>query len=463
MLDLDDAQFECARLAVKAALRGETEDTLKSWHLDAALRHCAQDREAGVQDDTLAQALLVLYLEIEGIDSETAVTAMSATSGTSLQRLDALEFQDTISFKVSRRVYFSFITKTCDPSVRELVPKHHYHLSDAIRGGLETLVISRPQAQIAEFCLLTDLDPIEARSYGADTDLVRAVADALATRVIRMHQRVKVLQAKLFPARSSAEDIQRALLWGPGHKTEPDYERASKEYMVSFFSQETMCRREDDARSYLEASTWTMENAIKTYRANALAPSPSDDIDISNPASSTLDGEAIYLAIETLIINYNTSLPTQLPSDYGLQDQIRRFKSNDLTTKALQSLHDQLTYRHHSCSLAMQIAKKFGLWKAAATPIWEWDPHQSLDRGRFLKVVGLLQRNIAWFRPAKKGDGMPYTKPVWYLANALMMQGIEQEKEVSEWIEKAKEILRIEFEAGSEEVEGEHDEDQLLP
>lgn len=191
MLSLDDTKTECAKSAVRIAARADIDDPLMFWRFDTALRQCAKDDEAEVSPRTLVQALLRFYLEILGIDSVAATDAVSGMTGSALQCLDDMAKQGIIGFVPSRRASFFFIVEKCTPSVEKLMIDTCDQMSEAVRIGLSQNILSRPQAQVAELCLLIGLNPSEAKSHGAETDLPGAVANALATATDRLDFAIK--------------------------------------------------------------------------------------------------------------------------------------------------------------------------------------------------------------------------------------------------------------------------------
>lgn len=208
--------------------------------------------------------------------------------------------------------------------------------------------------------------------------------------------------------------------------------------------------------------------SLADYRANfdrlmRIPPSQELDIAQSGGGMPVQDRRSDYgqtdnrimPATRDLIYKYENSLPTRLPSDESVSRQIHRFKTGKLSLENTRKLQATLAYRLGKCALALHIVKRLDLWKAAATPISQWDPHQELeDRSRFLEVVGKVQQDgKLWFRPEKANDGASYAKPYWYVANALLMHGYEGE-EATEQIQKAKKILGGEASKGSKRVRG---------
>lgn len=142
-----------------------------------------------------------------------------------------------------------------------------HDLSDALRAGLRSSVISRSQANVAEFCLLTGAHPLEARVHHADNNLPGAVASFLAgtTRVSRLAKLVKCVEAKLFPSPSGPREIQKVLVWCSTGNTS-EYAEAEKKYLVDLFRKEILCSDDQSASEFLEGSEWVMEDAVRAYR-----------------------------------------------------------------------------------------------------------------------------------------------------------------------------------------------------
>lgn len=202
---------EAAEAVIKSASPGGVDGPLQSHHFDGALRNFALAREkvAGlVPNHVLERALLSFYLEVAGVDMSTITNTLPETA-TNVQYLDDLMERGLIHFRDSKRILFFFIVETCKPSVEELILKHNFHLGKAVRDGLGTSIISRSQANLAEFCLLTGLGTTEARRHEADIDLPGAVQSVLSLRdnITLLQRTARCSQAKLFLFPSSEEHI----------------------------------------------------------------------------------------------------------------------------------------------------------------------------------------------------------------------------------------------------------------
>lgn len=290
LLDLDDSKDESAKTAVILACHGDIDEDIEYWQFDYALRYCVlDDEDSGVSQDTLVKALLLYYLELQGVDLAAATNALSGVTGTSLEQLAILSQQGLLEELIEVHVRFFCIVESCTPGVQRLMFDHNHNLGYAIRGGYHTFTLSRPKARVAEFCLLTGLDPIVARAYQADKDLPRAVlnflaSDPLASKMRPSEKAITRIQAELFPERSSRADIEEAILAHPTLRRDSDFLTARDDYLVQFFTQQTNTSAAT-ARQYLVENDWSMETATRKYRMKVLAPSALGHVDTFDTAS----------------------------------------------------------------------------------------------------------------------------------------------------------------------------------
>lgn len=238
--------------------------------LDHALRRLQADPANTIHPAQFTHAMIRFYLELSHVDPSTLPNSFT---GTAQKFLDALSRDHIITPKQSRGALIFYITERCNEESHTLLLTSRGQVLEAVRLGRKTNQLTPEEAQIALFCLLTGLGPIEARGEGAATDVHGAVRKACSDKTLKLQPvniAAKCIQALLFPLGHELEDVIAQELFDiafgapDSDDMDWDYSKAREKYMIRFLKKEVqpVPVTDKEAKACLAECDWYMSPAV---------------------------------------------------------------------------------------------------------------------------------------------------------------------------------------------------------